>query len=123
MRDPTKWSASRDDLAEMIRMREDLFKDKELSFDYMLPKETQDIEQKRYELNFFSNQCWDEIRRVSKDNGMLLTEHFKDFALLHCTQLSSNASSWEEFLNFLLSACEKERENEKKLIEGAGSMP
>ncbi|TNV73396.1 hypothetical protein FGO68_gene7261 [Halteria grandinella] len=118
LRDPTKWGASREDLAEMIRMREDLFKDRELAFDYMLPKETQDIEQKRYELNFFSNQCWDEIRRVSKDNGMLLTEHFKDYAMLHCTQISSNASSWEELLNFLLTACEKERENEKKLIEG-----
>jgi len=39
----------------MMRMKEDLFKDRELAFDYMLPKETQDIEQKRYELNFFSN--------------------------------------------------------------------
>lgn len=53
---------------------------------------------------------------------MLLTEHFKDFALLHCTQLSSNTSSWEEFLNFLLVACEKERENEKKLVEGVAQF-
>jgi len=54
---------------------------------------------------------------------MLLTEHFKDYTMLHCTQISSNASSWEELLNFLLTACEKERENEKKLIEGGGVQP
>lgn len=40
LRDPTKWGASREDLAEMMRMKEDLFKDRELAFDYMLPKET-----------------------------------------------------------------------------------
>jgi len=30
----------------------------------------------REELSFFSNQCLDEVRRVSQDNGRLLTDHF-----------------------------------------------
>jgi uncharacterized protein YjcR len=119
LRDPTKWGAGIEDLAQMMSMRDELFKDRELCFDYMLPKETQELEQQKQVVNFYSNQCWDEIRRVSKDNGVLLTEHFKDQALLHCTQISSNAGSWEEFLNYLLTASEKEKENEKKLI-GAG---
>lgn len=68
LRDPTKWGGFKDQ-SEMIRLREELLKDREASFDYMLPKESQELDFKRQELCFYTNQCWDEIRRVSKDNG------------------------------------------------------
>ena len=102
-----------------MRLRDELLKDHQSSLEFMLPKETQEVEQKRQELCFFSNQCWDEIRRVSKDNGVLLQEHFKDMGLLHCTQLSSNASTWEDFVNYFSDICQKEQEFEKKLIESS----
>ncbi len=51
----------------------------------MLPKESAEVDYKRQELCFYTNQCWDEIRRVSNDNGNLLFEHFKDMAQLHCS--------------------------------------
>ena len=37
--------------------------------------------------------------------------------MLHCTQIQSNASSWEEFLNFLLNACVSQKESEVKIVE------
>lgn len=73
----------------MIRLREELLKDREAAFDYMMPKETQELDFKKQELCFYTNQCWDEIRRVSKDNGTLFTEHFKDMGQIHCSQISS----------------------------------
>ena len=42
----------------------------------MLQKETKDLEAQREELSFYSNQCLDETRRVGKDNGRLLIDHF-----------------------------------------------
>jgi hypothetical protein len=88
LRDVTKWGGFKDQ-AEMLRLKEELLKDRDAAFDYMLPKETQEVEMKKQELCFFSNQCWDELRRVSKDNGVLLTEHFKDMGALHCIKISS----------------------------------
>lgn len=75
----------------MLRLKEDLLKDKDASFEFMLPKETLEVESKKHELSFFTNQCWDEIRRVSNDNGALLFEHYRDMAQLHCSQIGSNA--------------------------------
>ena len=48
-----------------------------------------EVEGKKMEICFFTNQCWDEIRRVSNDNGGLLFEHFKDMAQLHCSQIQN----------------------------------
>jgi len=39
LRDPTKWGGFKDQ-SEMIRLREELLKDREAAFDYMMPKET-----------------------------------------------------------------------------------
>ncbi len=47
LRDPTKWGAGKEELAEMMRMKDELFKDRDLCIDYMLPKETQEQEMKR----------------------------------------------------------------------------
>lgn len=97
LRDPTKWGGFKDQ-PEMLRLKDELLKDRDCAFDYMLPKETVELETKRQELCFYSNQCWDEIRRVSKDNGLLLTEHFKDMGLLHCSQISSVSMRFIDFV-------------------------
>jgi hypothetical protein len=45
-----------------------------MAFTFMLPKESKDVEMKREELSFFTNQCWEEMRRVGNNNGRLLRE-------------------------------------------------
>lgn len=54
MRDVTKWGGFKDQ-AEMVRLRDELLKDREAAFDYMLPKESAELEAKRQEVCFFSN--------------------------------------------------------------------
>lgn len=44
----------------------------------MLSEETQRLHEVSEELNFYTNQCLDEPRRVGKDNGEKLIEHFMD---------------------------------------------
>lgn len=60
--------------------REELFKNKDKAFQFILPKETKELELKREELGFFTNQCWEEIKRVSRDNGALLREQFMEMS-------------------------------------------
>jgi hypothetical protein len=42
----------------------------------MLTEETQSLEYQREEMSFYTNQCLDEVRRVGKDNGNLLSDHY-----------------------------------------------
>jgi len=84
LKDTTKWGGFANDV-QQVRFKQELLINKEAAFDFMLPQETADLDFKKQELCFFTNQCWDEIRRVSNDNGGLLFEHFKDMAMLHCS--------------------------------------
>ena len=61
---------------ELEGRAEDLFKNKEKAFKFMLSEETQILNESREEMSFYTNQCLDEIRRIGRDNGELLTDHF-----------------------------------------------
>jgi hypothetical protein len=39
----------------MLRLKDELLKDKESAFEFMLPKETQEVEVKKHELMFYTN--------------------------------------------------------------------
>jgi hypothetical protein len=107
-KDVTKWGGFKDN-QQMVRMRDELLKEKDMAAEFMLPKESAEVESKKHEVLFFTNQCWDEIRRVSNDNGSLLFEHFRDMAQLHCSQIGSNAKTWEDFLTYFVEACSREK--------------
>lgn len=61
-------------------MKDELLNNKDKAFKYMIPKDTNELEQKREELSFFTNQCYEEMRRIGKDNGRLIREHFKEMS-------------------------------------------
>jgi phage-related minor tail protein len=46
MRDPTKWGGFKDQ-AEMIRLKDELMKDRDSAFEYMMPRESQELDLKR----------------------------------------------------------------------------
>ena len=54
----------------------------------MLPQPTKEVELKREELCFYTNQCWDEIRRVGNDNGRLIRDHFRDMSQIQCSYIN-----------------------------------
>ncbi len=46
----------------------------------MLSDETNHLNELGEEVNFYTNQCLDECRRVGKDNGDALVDHFMEKA-------------------------------------------
>lgn len=78
-KDLSKWGGFNDNL-EQQKMRDELLADKDKAFTYMLPQETKQLEEKREELAFYTNQCWEETRRVGRDNGKLIREHFREMS-------------------------------------------
>jgi hypothetical protein len=71
--------------------------DKELAFNFMLQKDSAEVEKRREEMSFFTNQCWDELRRVSSDNGGILREHYMEMSQMMCQFINSNSIAWADF--------------------------
>lgn len=59
----------------------------------MLTEETKQLNDLREELSFWTNQCLDEVRRVSNDNGVLLTDHFITMSQIECAYINQVSRS------------------------------
>lgn len=70
-KDLQKWGGFKDS-NEFQKLKDELLKDKSKAFLFMLPKETQETDLKREELCFYTNQCWEEVKRVGIENGKIL---------------------------------------------------
>ena len=86
-KDVYKWGGFEDNI-ELLKLKDDLLKDKDKAFQYILPRETKEVELKREELCFYTNQGWDEIRRVGNDNGRLIRDHFRDMSQIQCSYIN-----------------------------------
>lgn len=75
LRDISKWGFS-GSMEELEGRADELLKNKEKAFKFMLSEETKSLNEQREELSFYTNQCLDEVKRTGKDNGDLLTDHF-----------------------------------------------
>ena len=64
----------------------------------MLPVETQEVERKRYELGFYTSQCYDELRNLSES----ISEDYKTVLADLCKEttegLLESHEHWAEFL-------------------------
>lgn len=91
--DLAKWSSGPfsafKDEKQMVEMKEKLMKDKNLAYTYMLPKETQEYEQKKEELGFLTNHCFSEVQRVANDNGKIFRLHFRDMSHSMCSFINT----------------------------------
>ena len=65
----------------------------------MLSDKSDEVEKEREELAFYSNQCWDEIRRVNQDNAELLRDHFIGMSQVMCSYINANHMTWADFLS------------------------
>ena len=54
----------------------------------MLPRETKEVDLKREELCFYTNQCFDEIRRVANDNGKTMRDHLTEMSQIQCSYIN-----------------------------------
>lgn len=91
--DPNKWGSGPFSCftheRQINELKDRLQQDKAFAFTYMLPKETQEYEQKKEELFFLTNQCLTEVQRVATDNGKSMRGHFKDMSHLMCSYINT----------------------------------
>lgn len=76
-KDPKTWGYTGPS-ADLLKIQSS--KDKHKAFRFMLTQDTNKIKSMGDELNFYTNQCIDDVRRVSRDNGIALAEHFTEHA-------------------------------------------
>lgn len=68
-----------------LKFRKDqILQDKDRAFTFMMAEETGLVLSLQQELNYVTNQCLDEARRVGKDNGDLLIDHFLTMSQIKC---------------------------------------
>lgn len=74
-----------------------MLSEKQTAFLYILPKETKELELRKEEFSFLTNQCWEEVKRVGRDNGKLIREHFKEMSTKQCEYINENHVHWADF--------------------------
>lgn len=115
-RDIYKWGC--EDVLKLEKIKEKVLKDKDTAFAWMLQKESEEVERRREEMAFFTNQCWDELRRMSNDNGVLLREHYMETSQMMCQFINTNSISWADFQSHFNEQILKHR-NEQPQQENA----
>lgn len=76
-KDLSKWGYQGEGgVGEIERQHDRLMGLKEAAFTYMLQNETKELELQREHLSFYTNQCLEETRRIGRDDGKLLIDHF-----------------------------------------------
>ena len=83
-----QWNCDHATVEQLEPFRMELLGDKEKAFKFMLSEETKQLEEMRQELSFYTNQCWQETRRVSADNAEIFREHFITQAQLQVTYIN-----------------------------------
>ena len=94
-RDFTKWGY--EEPSELQRRSEELLADKEKAFKFMLQGDTQELEFAREEFSYYTNQCLNEVRRVGKDNGQLLTGQLMEMSQVECAYINQVSN----FIHFM----------------------
>lgn len=97
-KDFSKWGYL-ENVEDIQNNAESLFLHKEAAFTYMLQKETRALELQKEELSFYSNQCLEETRRVGKDNGRLLIQHFIQMSQTQCSYINHMHGLYQDFLS------------------------
>ena len=76
-----KWKFTGDKI-ELIGREKELLRDKNIAFAYILTEDTDKLQKQKEILNFYTNQLLAEMRRVGRDNGISLMDHFSQAALI-----------------------------------------
>lgn len=57
-------------------------------------------------MSFLSNQCLEETRRIGRDNGKLLIDHFIQMSQTQCSYINQTHVMWADFLSHFQDSTE-----------------
>lgn len=76
-----KWKFTGDPI-ELIGREKDLIKDKKMAYAFIMSEESEKLQKQKEISNFYTNQLLAEMRRIGRDNGISLMEHFSQAAAI-----------------------------------------
>lgn len=85
---------------ELVGRSHKLYSDRSMAFPFMFTEETIKLQESKERINFFTNQLAEEIKRVGRDNGELLVQHFQVKSQMQVEYLDQQREIWQEFNNF-----------------------
>jgi len=65
----------------------------------MLQKDSKELELQREVLSYYTNQCLEETRRIGRDDGKLLIDHFIQMSNTQCSYINQTHVMWADFLS------------------------
>jgi hypothetical protein len=95
-KDYRKWELSRESMNMLVKIQED----DELARQHMLPKETKEVLDKQYLLNYFSNQVESQIKQTLKYNYNDMCDHMVGVGMGQLDILNKSTHNWENFIDY-----------------------
>lgn len=90
-----KWELNKDDLDKLSILKQNV----EIAKQYMLPKETSQVEEKRHLLNYYSNQVKGQVIDMWNNNYTDLWEHLMQIAWEHKEVASKITNNWNNLID------------------------
>ena len=88
----------------------------------MLPKETAEVQQKKEEWEFFTNQCYKEIKRVTSVNYDMGREVLVNVGEMMSRIIYTLNMSWQEFLSYYTGINTDRKQYDEKFFEERGIL-
>ena len=95
-KDYRKWELSKESMNMISRLQAD----EELARKHMLPKESKQVMDKQYLLNYFSNQVNDQIKQNLKYNYNDMLDHMASVGRDQLTTAKKSVQTWENFIDY-----------------------
>jgi len=102
------WRVEEDRMAEALNARDDFAAAQGL----MLPQESQEVQAKKEEWEFFANQCYKELRRVTMLNYNMAREIFVNVGEMVTMTLGQLQEKWADFLKYYTGLNEERKRDE-----------
>ncbi len=91
-----KWKFTGNEM-ELIGREKTLLANKKLAFPFILSDETVKLKKQQEMCHFYSNQLLAEMRRVGRDNGISLIEHFLAASEIQQEYSEQQRNIWAQF--------------------------
>ncbi|CDW76278.1 px domain containing protein [Stylonychia lemnae] len=90
------------------------------AYQYILPDTTKEIDQLREEAEYFTNQCYNEFRRVMMMDYDLARDNFVDMGEMMLRMIYQMNIGWQEFLSFYTNLNVVRKQFDEKFQEDKG---
>lgn len=112
-KDVASWEVPPDKLGEALAVKNDATK----SFEFMLPKQSRQVQYLKEESNYFTAQAYKEVRRTTMMDYCMAREHFVDMGEQMVRHIYDINQGWGSMLDFYSDMNNARKEFDDKYVE------